>query len=172
MTAIFSAQLIITFGLPGVGKTYVGKILEDQFGFFFYDGDMELTERMKVAIKQKTPFTDDMRDEFFERLIDKIQELSRIHAKLVVAQTFIKEKYREQLIEKISHAQFILVKADDRVREKRLLRRSEYPLDIEYSRQMVHNFEMPQISHAVIMNNEEGTEHIEQQFSTLFRSSE
>jgi shikimate kinase len=35
-------QLLVLFGLPGTGKTYVGKILEKDFGFFLHDGDTDL----------------------------------------------------------------------------------------------------------------------------------
>ena len=50
-------SLIILFGLAGDGKTYVGKIFEKYFNYYFYDGDNDLTEEMKEAIKTKTVFT-------------------------------------------------------------------------------------------------------------------
>jgi len=69
-------SVIILFGLPGTGKTYVGKVFEKYFGYYFYDGDYDLTPEMKQAIKTKTVFTDQMRDVYFEKLISRIQDLS------------------------------------------------------------------------------------------------
>jgi len=69
-------SLIILFGLPGTGKTYVGKIFEKYFDYHFYDGDNDLTEEMKEAIKVQRVFTDKMRDAYFKILISKIQDLN------------------------------------------------------------------------------------------------
>ena len=156
-------SLIILFGLPGTGKTYVGKILKEYFGFYFYDGDNDLTEEMIDAIKTKTVFTDQMRDRFFIILIKKIQSLKSKYQKLVVSQTFIKEKYRLQLLKKIPEAKFFLIKTKRFLREKRLIERKDYPLDLEYARKMVKNFETPKIDHKVIKNNKEGAKYIKKQ---------
>lgn len=44
-------QVIILFGLPGAGKTCVGKILEEYFNFYLYDGDIDLPDNIKDAIQ-------------------------------------------------------------------------------------------------------------------------
>jgi len=156
-------SLIILFGLPGTGKTYVGKILEKYFGFYFYDGDNDLTEEMKQAIKVQRVFTDQMRDVFFEKLIKKIQNLGSKIQNLVVAQTFIKEKYRVDLLKKIPTAKFILIETKKETREKRLQERVNYPLNLEYARIMVNNFEKPKINHLVIVNDVGGEKNIKKQ---------
>ena len=46
-------SLIILFGLPGTGKTYVGKVFEKYFDYYFYDGDNDLTPEMREAIQIK-----------------------------------------------------------------------------------------------------------------------
>jgi gluconate kinase len=158
-------SVVVLFGLPGTGKSFVGKIFEKYFHYYFYDGDEDLTPEMKAAIKTKTVFTDQMRDVFFEKLISNIQELTNKHKKLVVAQTFIKEKYRINLLEKIPEAKFMLVETKKEIREKRLLEREDYPIDLNYARIMEKNFEKSKIDIQIIMNNEEGEniikEHIQ-----------
>jgi len=160
-------SLIILFGLPGTGKTYVGKVFEKYFDYYFYDGDNDLTHEMKEAIKTKTVFTDQMRDVFFEILISKIKSLANKHKKLVVAQTFIKEKYRLALLKKIPEAKFILIETKKSIREKRLIKRTDYPLDLEYTRKMVANFDKPIINHLIIINNEDGEESIGKQINKI-----
>lgn len=160
-------ELYILFGLPGAGKTFVGKIFSEHFGFYFYEGDDDLTQEMKDAIVTKTPFTDAMRDVFFEKLIKNIKELHQKHKKIVVAQTFIKEKYRNLLLDAIPDAKFIFVQAEDTIRESRLLKRTEYPLDLEYSRNMKRMFELPEISHLQILNNANGVEKLTEEIGLL-----
>lgn len=160
-------SLIILFGLPGTGKTFVGNIFKKYFDFYFYDGDDDLTEEMKQAIKVQRVFTDQMRDVFFERLIKKIKNLQSKCQNLIVAQTFIKERYRVSLINKIPEAKFILIETKNSFREKRLAQRKDYPLDLEYARKMKINFDKPVINHLVITNNIDGVEDIKKQINEL-----
>ena len=150
-------SLIILFGFPGTGKTFVGKIFEKYFDFYFYDGDNDLTEEMKEAIKVQRVFTDQMRDVFFEKLIKNIQELKFKHKNLVVAQTFIKEKYRVDLIGKIPETKFILIETKKSIREKRLAQRTNYPLEMSV------NFDKPMIDYVTIVNDDDGDESIKKQ---------
>ncbi len=160
-------SLIVLFGLPGTGKTYVGKVFEKYFNHYFYDGDIDLTPEMKEAIKTKTVFTDQMRDKFFKILINKIYHLSSTIDHLVVAQTFIKEKYRLELLKKIPQAKFILVETKKEIREKRLIERVNYPLNLEYARIMEENFEKPLISHLKIINDGDGDESIKKTINKI-----
>lgn len=159
--------MYVLFGLPGVGKTFVGTIFQEEFGFYFYEGDMAITEEMKQAIQTKTVFTDEMRDVFFEKLIRKIKILHRHYPNLVISQMFIKEKYRQLLLQAIPKAQFFLVTTTETIRESRLLQRTEYPLDPEYARIMCRNFEEPEIRYDVIRNNSEGKEDVKEQLNKL-----
>ena len=160
-------SFVVLFGLPGTGKTFVGKIFEKYFDYYFYDGDADLTEEMKRAIKKQEVFTDQMRNFFFERLINKIQNLKSKHKQLVVAQTFIKERYRTALLKKLSETKFILVKTKNSLREKRLSERKDYPLEMEYARKMVANFDQPKINHSIIVNNIEGVEDLKKQIYNI-----
>lgn len=159
--------LIVLFGYPGTGKTYVGKIFEKYFDFYFYEGDFDLTPKMHQFVKEKKVFTDAMRDEFFELLIDKISSLSTEHKKLVIAQTFIKEKYRLKLLAKIPETKFILIETNKLIREKRLGLRKDYPLNSEYAQKMVANFELPKIKYLTINNDQPGQDGLLKQIRLL-----
>lgn len=156
-------SLIILFGFPGTGKTFVGKAFKKYFDYYFYDGDNDLTEEMKQAIKVQRVFTDQMRNVFFEKLIKNIQKLKFKHKNLVVAQTFIKEKYRVDLIDKISETKFVFIRTKKSIREKRLVQRTNYPLEMKYARKMSVNFDNPMIDHVTIVNDDNGDESIKKQ---------
>lgn len=149
-------MFFILFGLPGSGKTYTGKLLAKQFDFYFYDGDESLPVDMRKAINSQEKVTDEMRDRFFADLARKIGELRKQHPSLVVAQTYIKEKYREQVLEQFPDAKFILIESLEPIREMRLMHQNTYPLALDYVRRMVANFDVPVIPHTTLLNNTDG----------------
>ncbi len=161
--------LFITFGLPGAGKSYVARVF-NEFGFFVHDGDDDLTDEMKIAIATQKPINDAMRDAFFDQIIQSIYQLKPIHPRLVVAQTFIKEKYRLRVREHFPEAQFILVEADTNVRETRLAHRSHQMLDMDYARKMSTIFEPPRIDHLIIDNDGNGENSIKQQIEAILQN--
>jgi len=164
-------SLVVLFGLPGTGKTFVGKIFKKYFDYYFYDGDNDLTDEMKEAIKTKSVFTDQMRDVFFDKLVKNIQKLKLEHDKLIIAQMFIKERYRVDLINKIAETKFILVQTKKKIREKRLQERVYYPLDLEYARIMENNFHKPNINHLIINNDKNGEANIKKQVRLILSNS-
>lgn len=156
--------MLVLFGLPGTGKTYVGQVLRDHFEFHFYDGDKNLTPQMKRAIKDKRIFTDSMRDKFFSKLIEETLRLNKKHKRLVVAQTFIKEKYRRQFLKAFPKAQFVLIQTEKLLRQKRLAKRKTIN-DISYTQKMVELFEEAKIEHIVLENNFEGKSELKKKIN-------
>lgn len=158
--------LFVAFGLPGAGKTYVARTFED-FGFTMHDGDDDLPDVMRAAIAASQPIDDNLRDQFFARIIASAERLWPANPRLVIAQTFIKEKYRRRFIEHFPAARFVLVEAALDVRERRLEQRTHQALDPDYVRKMDLIFEPPHIPHQVLTNNSEGDAHIKAQIETI-----
>ena len=65
-------MFLYLFGLPAAGKNYVGQVLADEFGYTFYDGDLDLTDELRDAVRDGRPFTDPMRDRFYDALVLRI----------------------------------------------------------------------------------------------------
>lgn len=158
-----TTMILVLFGLPAAGKTYVGKLLQDEFCFFFYDGDKDLTSDMKRAIRDKIVFTDAMRDVFFVNLIQSVHKLYEKHKRLAIAQTFIKEKYRKQFLKEFPDVQFILVQTNTALRENRLTKRND--LSLAYTQKMVELFEEPTVKHFVLENNIEGKNELKKKIN-------
>ena len=149
-------SLIILFGPTGAGKTYIGKLLGKEFGYYFYDGDNDLTAEMKQALNSMRVITDRMRQKFITRLINSTVRLCHNHEKLVVAQTFIKEKYRRRLLSRLPQARFILVKTRTNLRYQRRQKRADYPWDENYVKKMDALFETPLVPYRTITNDSTG----------------
>eukprot|EP01124_Arcella_intermedia_P020813 TRINITY_DN28348_c0_g1_i1.p1 TRINITY_DN28348_c0_g1~~TRINITY_DN28348_c0_g1_i1.p1 ORF type:complete len:186 (+),score=56.19 TRINITY_DN28348_c0_g1_i1:40-597(+) len=116
---------IVLFGNPGVGKSYIGSLLESNFGFYWYDADVDLTEEMKEAIENGNTFTQEMRDTYYHNIILNIQKLFQVHTKLVVSQALIKRQNRLQIRNHFPTARFVWVQAEDELVEQRITKRQE-----------------------------------------------
>ncbi|KKP87055.1 MAG: hypothetical protein UR89_C0008G0027 [Candidatus Roizmanbacteria bacterium GW2011_GWA2_35_8] len=156
-------MIIVIFGYPGTGKTYVGKIFEKYFGFYLYEGDFDMPKSMKIKVAKNYHIFDCDRDKLFDNIERKIKILKNIHKKLIVTQTFIKEKYRKQILRANPEAKFIYIKTDEEIRQKRLAKRKNVSLSKKYADQMIINFDKPKIDHQIIYNNEEGGEVLKKQ---------
>jgi gluconate kinase len=159
-------QIIVVFGFPGAGKSFVAEILQQNFGYFHYDGDLSMPAELLKKINDQAVITDLMRDAFFRKLIKDVKKLQSEYKKIVVSQTLIKEKYRQLFLQTFPKAKFILVEADLKLREKRLMQRKTFPIDLDYSRKMCLIFEPPKLAHEVI-NNNGGQESIKKQLQLL-----
>src|SRR5688572_15751898 len=133
-------MLLVLFGVPGAGKSYVGHILQDSFGFTFHDADHDLPDDVRHALANKLPVTDDMRDRFFARVIASTARLRamletpsdespqdsdsplpegeglgvrvRPCERLVIAQAFMKERHRRLILDHFPDAQFVLIETE------------------------------------------------------------
>lgn len=159
--------ILILFGPTGAGKTYIGRLLQKQFGYFFYDGDADLTAEMKQALNNMQIITDRMRQKFITRLINSTASLARQHANLVVSQTFIKEKYRLRLLKRLPSAQFILVKTKADLRHQRRRERADYPWDEAYVTKMDALFEPPQLPYLTVTNDTAGPDNLKSCLQSL-----
>ena len=161
-------MLLVFFGLPGAGKTYAARVTARAFNLRFHDGDDDLPESMRAAIAASQAITDAQRDEFFARLIAHVRALRAKGYPLAVAQTFIKEKYRRQVLDAFPEARFILVEAADATRERRLANRSAGAhLEPGYARRMAAIFEPPIIPHAVLSNDGSGSSDLIARMTSL-----
>ena len=160
-------MFLILFGLPGTGKTYIGNICKEEFGFCFYDADEDLPRRMREKILNAETINDQLRDAFFNAILIKIKKLKKNHPKLVLAQTFIKEKYRKLVLQNFKDAKFVLVKTETILREKRLAQRLDFPIDKEYAAAMCLLFDQPEIKYFVVTNNTKGKMGVVKQLRTF-----
>jgi gluconate kinase len=145
-------RLLVLFGLPGAGKTFLARRL-GKAGFHVCDGDEELPQDMRDAIAHARPVRADMRERFMAALRRRVGTLWRQHPRLVVAQTFLKQAHRSAFLRRFPRAEFILITANARIRAIRLARRRSSMLDPRYAHQMAKAFDPPELPHRRLSNN-------------------
>lgn len=161
------SHIIVLFGQSGAGKTFVGKILRETYGYHLYNADRSLPRVMRRALFQKEIITDDMRDAFFLNVQKRVRQLTKKYQKITLVQTFIKEKYRKYFLQQFPNTKFILITANITNRESRYMKRGYFNLGLSYLRQMSKLFEKPAIPHTAIVNDEDGKSQIRKQLSQL-----
>lgn len=154
-------MLIILFGLAGSGKNFVGNILANEFGYYFWDADQTLTETMRTFAQEKKPFKQSMRNELTQIIIEKINELQKIHPNLVVSQALIKEQNRQTILNSYPEALFIYVKTMPDILFKRLKARNDW-VDEGYAIKMATIFDEPILAHRTLLNDGNQTDIIKQ----------
>lgn len=159
--------ILVVFGKPGAGKSYVAHIFSETFGYYCHDGDSDLPQHMRDALFRKEQITDGMRKEFTASMIASMQKLSKKYEKLVVHQTFLKEYMRTQFQHAFPHAKFLLVETPDAIREKRYMNRTYFNLGLAYLRHMSNLFEPPTTPHTIILNSTSGSGSVIDQLASI-----
>ena len=161
-------MFLYLFGLPAAGKNYVGQVLAEEFGYTFYDGDLDLTDELRDAVRNGRPFTDPMRDRFYAALVARIAELRRAHADLAFCQATFKERHRAQMAAAFPDVVFVLVEAGEAVRLARLALGGN-PVTVDYAQRIAAFFEPPQHAHFVI-HNEGSREEVVRQLAWVLQA--
>lgn len=152
-------MIYILFGKAGVGKTYVGRLLSQRFGFKSFDGDDVLTKKMKDAIYAGHIFTKKMLAEYISNLSRIIERFYHDSRPVVLAQALYRNENRLALLKLFPLLRFVMISASDSVCYDRIKRRED-GVSIDYARKIRPFFEEP--VHPVIeMKNEvDGDSHI------------
>lgn len=159
-------MLVVMFGLPGAGKSFVARQFAFAHGWHFHDGDDDLPRDMRETIDAAAKVTPDMRDRFVDAMCDSVESLLKKHPHVVLAQTFLKQQHRERFLSRFPHARFVLVAAPSELREHRLAHRHHQPLQPDYARAMTSLFDPPPRGVTVITNDGDAT-RLEEQLRAL-----
>lgn len=159
-------MLLVLFGYPGAGKSFVGKMLQEEFGFYHYEADDDLTPPIIEAIQTNKLVTEPLKEAYFKQVCERIDSLKTVHPNIVVTQTFTKEKYRKRILERFPEAKFIRLQADMPVIYARLAKRDGHLVKNFYAGFAVSQFEAPTLPHWILENNG-AKEKIRQQLSRM-----
>ncbi|MCX7116666.1 MAG: AAA family ATPase [Legionellales bacterium] len=167
-------MIIILFGLSGAGKHHVGQVLSEYSHFHFWDADEAITDDMKRCIEEKRLFSEEIRDDYFERVMNHMDILHKEHGNIVVSQAFYKNKNRYQCLKRFSDTLFIHVTANKEILLARLAKRETTGshgraiIDEGYWEKMGAHFEAPTHAYVSINNDDnDNDESLVEQLSAI-----
>ena len=152
---------LFIFGKSGSGKSYVGDILGDVLGWHVYHADENLTKDMKLALEERRPFTNDMRDLYFSIISEKIIDLAKIHQHLVITQGAYKKRHRDYLLSKVPELEFVYIRSNEKLILERLSKRKG-GISIPSAKVINDDFEPPVSGGNIIVNDGSRYDIIEQ----------
>lgn len=120
-------MIIIVTGVSGSGKTTVGRLLAEELGWLFYEGDDFHPQNNIQKMTQGTALTDEDRIGWLAALSQLIHELDRKNRSAVVACSALKQAYRDVLAGKSAAVRFVFLKGSrDLIRERMKKRHGHY----------------------------------------------
>ena len=158
--------VLFLFGESGVGKNYVGDVIANYNNWHVYHADQDITDEMKLALKEQRPFSDEMRDNYFALLVNKINELTKLHPQLVVTQGAYKRKHREFLQTHIANLSLVQVICSEHLLAQRIAQRTS-GINVKSAQALKNDFQAAQAGELVLTNND-GADSIIEQFTKLF----
>ncbi len=147
--------LIILFGLPGAGKSFAGRLLRDEFGYHFHEADDDIPADYKRDVAAGQVVSDERRDAYHRRLVERVAALAGEHPRLAVAVPLLRDKHRHWLAERFPAAVFALVTCASEPWEARLAART-HTVGLDYARKIVALYEPPTLPHATLDDSAEG----------------
>lgn len=113
-------MVILLMGVSGVGKTTIGTLLAQRLAIPFYDGDDFHTPANITKMRQGIALTDGDRALWLASLGGFIQNLVNSHQAAVIACSALKATYRQQLSQGHREVQFVYLKGDYELIQRRL----------------------------------------------------
>lgn len=159
-------KVLFFFGLAGAGKSFVSDVVSRATGWHVYQADGDLPERALRAIERGEILSEDMRDEIFRIVADRLLELTDLHGRVVASQAAYKERHREYLHSRVPSIETIWVTAPEATLRERLASRTG-PVGIPYAERMRAGFEEPNATTPRI-ENDGGPERIIEQITRLY----
>ena len=137
-------MLIIITGVSGVGKTTIGKLLSENMGWTFYEGDDYHTDVNLAKMRNGTPLTDDDRWPWLDALRTKISEIVLHEKDAVLSCSALKESYRMRLGSGLKDIVFVYLRGDYQLVLKRISARVGHFMSADLLVSQYSDLEEPQ----------------------------
>lgn len=115
-------RLIVIMGLPGSGKTSLGKITAERLGYTFYDMDDTMPKEMKDKMKNNQLVSPEERSAYQKSWMEDLKELLKSNS-VIASLVLMKEHQRKLLYEVFPDPVLINLKVPLETLKQRLQKR-------------------------------------------------
>ena len=158
------SRLLILFGLPGAGKTFVGQILSSDFGFTFHEADDDIPDDYRQQVLAGQVVGEPMRDAYHRQLMARISELRAARPRLAVAAPLLRDRHRRWIHERFPEAVFVQVLCERQIWLARLAART-HTISLAYAQQVAGMNEPVTVPHVTLNDSSEGADGLRQQIT-------
>ena len=120
-------RVVVVFGLSGTGKSFVARILHEEFGYVWIRSDEIRKELAGISPEQsaRAPFgegiyTEEMTRRVYEEMVRKAEDVIREGKRVVLDATFIKGWQRDLVRARLPDTFFIQTLCDEKEVRRRL----------------------------------------------------
>ena len=136
-------MIVIIFGVSGVGKTTIGKLLARELGWRFIEADGFHPAANIGKMRNGHPLTDEDRWPWLEELRQQIERSLSARKNAVLACSALKRAYRDHL--RVSETvKFVFLRGDYALVEKQLHSRHGHFMDANLLQSQFDDLEEPQ----------------------------
>ena len=151
-------MVIVLFGVSGVGKTTLGRMLAAELGWRFYDGDDFHSPGNIEKMRRGIPLTDADRAPWLEKLRALIDERVESGENAVLACSALRESYRRFLRRDRDEVKLVYLKGDYALMEERLKNRRGHFMNSDLLSSQFATLEEPQGNATVVVEVGQGPE--------------
>ncbi len=120
-------DVVVIFGLSGSGKSFLSRILNEEFGYEWLRSDVIRKELAGINLHSKVKerfgagiYSENMTKEVYREMVSRAKELVRRGKKVVLDATFLKRWQRQMVKDSFESPLFILAKASEESIKQRL----------------------------------------------------
>jgi len=145
-------NLLVFFGLPGSGKSYLAKFASDHYQYRYYEADDDLPPYYVEWLRAGKIPTDEMRADYYRIMLGSLRSLCAEHGKVAMACMCPKEKLRYMILDQFPQALFVWVRVPEDIRQQRVASRQNHFVSSAVANGVIKTFEKPTIPHQVLIN--------------------
>ncbi len=151
-------MVVIVFGVSGAGKTTIGKLLAEELGWHFYEGDDFHPAANIEKMRRGIPLTDEDRQPWLATLREVIEKSLAAGENAVLACSALKRKYRRDLRVN-EEVKFVYLRGDFALIADRLRHRTGHFMKPELLQSQFADLEEPQPAEDAIIVDLTRTPH-------------